>query len=37
VYLKALVDAGILEELRAGRENLYINPALLELLTGNRR
>ena len=36
VYLKALVDAGILAEMKAGRENLYINPALLELLTGTR-
>jgi Fic family protein len=36
VYLKALADAGILTEIRAGRENLYINPALLELLTEHR-
>ncbi|MFC0804651.1 hypothetical protein ACFHWW_04065 [Ensifer sp. P24N7] len=36
VYLKALVDAGILAELKSGREKLYINPILLELLTGNR-
>jgi Fic family protein len=33
VYLKALADTGILTEVKAGRENLYINPALLELLT----
>lgn len=32
VYLKALVDAGLLEEVKAGRENLYINPGLLTLL-----
>ena len=32
-YLKALVDVGLLPEIKAGRENLYINPALLELLT----
>lgn len=32
VYLKALVDIGLLEETKAGRENLYINPALLSLL-----
>lgn len=36
VYLKALVGAGILTEVKAGRENLYINPALLELLTDRR-
>ena len=36
VYLKALVDAGSVAEMKAGRENLYINPALLELLTGTR-
>lgn len=36
VYLTALVGAGILTEVKAGRENLYINPALLELLTGAR-
>lgn len=33
VYLKALASAGILEEVKAGRENLYINPALLTLLS----
>ncbi|MER9856316.1 MULTISPECIES: hypothetical protein [unclassified Mesorhizobium] len=33
VYLKALVDNGLLQEVKAGRENLYINPALLALLT----
>ena len=32
VYLKALTAAGLLEEIRAGRENLYINPPLLALL-----
>ena len=32
VYLKALVAEGLLEEVRAGRENLYINLPLLELL-----
>ena len=26
VYLKALAAEGILEEIKAGRENLYINP-----------
>ena len=33
VYLKALAAAGLLEEIRAGRENLYINPPLLALLS----
>lgn len=32
VYLKALTDNGLLQEIKAGRENLYINPALLALL-----
>jgi len=32
VYLKALTDQGLLQEMKAGRENLYINPALLALL-----
>ncbi len=33
VYLKALAAEGVLEEIKAGRENLYINPPLLELLS----
>ncbi len=32
VYLKALVAAGLLEEIKAGRETLYINLPLLALL-----
>ncbi len=36
VYLKALVGAGVLAEIKSGRENLYINPALLDLLTADR-
>ena len=32
VYLKTLVAAGLLDEIKAGRENLYINPPLLALL-----
>jgi Fic family protein len=31
-YLKALVDVGVLEERKAGREKLFINPAFLSLL-----
>ncbi len=33
VYLKTLVAQGILEVIRVGRENLYINPPLLALLS----
>lgn len=36
-YLKALAEHGILREVEAGREKLYTNPALLNLLsTGGR-
>ena len=33
MYLKHLCDIGVLEEHRAGREKLFINPALRRLLT----
>ncbi|GAC1627578.1 MAG: Fic family protein [Nevskia sp.] len=33
VYLKALVDIGILEELKIGREKLFIHPKFANLLT----
>ena len=33
VYLKALAGLGVLDERKAGRERLFINPALLRLLT----
>lgn len=33
VYLKAVTEHGLLQEMKAGRENLYINPALLALLS----
>lgn len=33
VYLKRLVDLGILEERKVGREKLFINTAFLDLLT----
>jgi Fic family protein len=36
VYLKALAAIGVLEERQAGRERLFINPALVELLTRDR-
>ncbi len=32
-YLKHLCAIGVLEERRTGREKLFINPALLRLLT----
>ncbi len=32
VYLKALAAEGVLEQIKAGRENLYVNPPLLALL-----
>lgn len=32
VYLKSLTEHGLLQEMKAGRENLYINPPLLALL-----
>jgi Fic family protein len=32
-YLKALCDIGVLEERKSGREKLFINPALLKILT----
>lgn len=33
VYLKALAEIGVLEEHKAGRERLFVNPALIQLLT----
>lgn len=33
-YLKALVSVDILKEVKVGRENLYINPSFLTLLSG---
>ena len=33
VYLKTLAEQGLLQEMKAGRETLYINPALLALLS----
>ena len=32
-YLRRLCEIGVLEEHRAGREKLFVNPALLRLLT----
>jgi Fic family protein len=33
-YLKELVDIGVLEERKAGRDKLFVHPQLLRLLTG---
>jgi Fic family protein len=33
VYLKSLADIGILAEQKSGRDKLFINTALLEVLT----
>lgn len=37
VYLKELSDIGVLKEVKAGREKLFINPRLMTLLTAERR
>jgi len=34
VYLKQLSDAGILKEIKSGRENIFVHPKYIELLTG---
>lgn len=34
-YLKKLVEIGILKEIKVGRENLYVHPKFLSLLTQN--
>ena len=33
VYLKELCDIGVLREVKAGREKLFIHPNLMTLLT----
>jgi Fic family protein len=35
VYLKTLAGIGVLDEMKVGRERLFINPPLLTLLTGD--
>ncbi len=34
VYLKQLCDIGILREIKSGRENIFVHPKYIELLTG---
>ena len=36
VYLKQLRDVGVLEEIKVGREKLFINPRLMRLLTAEK-
>ena len=36
VYLKELCDTGVLKEVKAGREKLFINPRLMALFTAER-
>lgn len=35
VYLKQLSDIGILEEIKSGRESLFVHPKYIELLSGD--
>lgn len=35
VYLKHLADIGILKEIKSGRENIFVHPKYIELLTGD--
>jgi len=35
VYLKSLAEVGVLRELNAGRESLFVHPKYIELLTGD--
>jgi len=35
-YLKALCDIGVLQEVKAGREKLFVHSKLLQLLTTDR-
>lgn len=34
VYLKSLGDIGVLREIKSGRENIFVHPKYIELLTG---
>jgi Fic family protein len=35
VYLKQLCDLGVLREVKSGRENIFVHPKYVELLTGD--
>ena len=34
VYLKLLCEAGVLKEIKSGRENIFVHPKYIDLLTG---
>ena len=34
VYLKQLCEVGVLKEIKSGRENIFVHPKYIELLTG---
>ena len=34
VYLKQLCEIGVLHEIKSGRENIFVHPKYIELLTG---
>jgi Fic family protein len=34
VYLKQLCEIGVLKEIKRGRENVFVHPKYIELLTG---
>ena len=34
VYLKQLCDLGVLREIKSGRENIFVHPKYIELLSG---
>ena len=34
VYLKQLCEIGVLKEVKSGRENIFVHPKYIELLTG---
>ena len=34
VYLKQLCESGVLKEIKSGRENIFVHPKYIELLTG---
>ena len=34
VYLKQLCELGVLKEVKSGRENIFVHPKYIELLTG---
>jgi hypothetical protein len=37
VYLKTLCDVGVLQELRAGRDKVFVQPKFIDLLRSDER